>query len=724
MDRGLRTLGIAVAVIAFVMVLVVGRSAGPTPLPADAPPTSFSAARAAVIQRAIAFQPRPAGSVANANARAVLRQALADAGFEVEEQRAFACGRHGACANVVNVVATRAGTVPELQLVMLAAHHDSVPSSPGGSDDGMGAAAVVEAARALGAGARTKRGVVVLLTDAEEDGLVGAEAFAKHHPLVRRVGAVVNVDARGSTGPSSMFETSADNRWLVDLYARAVARPSSSSLFYEVYRRMPNDTDFTVFRRTARGLSLANIENIARYHTPLDTFEGADPSTLQHHGEQAVALARALADADVDLAAPPAGDAGWFDVLGLGVVAWPLPWTQPIALLAFALVAVQAYRRRALQLDRALLAAPIVLVFALAAPLVFGLVFGWRGKLATPWIGHPAPLLASLHFASICGGGLGASLFGARSVPAPRVAWASVWLGWAFLGVASASVAPGAAWLFVVPALVAAAVPKRFSVVVPAAVAALLWLPLVPPLYEALGFFVPPLLALPTAMILTTLAPVPAPRGALVVPLGAAIVLAIFGLARPTFTADHPQRLNVLTYQAADEPTSRVVAQAAWGPRPWGDVPAPLREALGEARVEPIPPFMVPSPVARTARLDLPAPTITDLTAPDDRAARRFSFLLRSSRGASTLLLETKGAAVTVGGERPLVRGAFLAFRAVPPEGIVVVVDQPSEITLYDVTQGAAGELASRVVEARTQLATAAPSQDGDVTVLSTRTRL
>lgn len=721
MNRGERTLGIAVAVIAFVTMLVLWRSAQPSPLPPDAPLTVFSAARAAVIQRAIAFQPRPVGSPANAKARAVLRESLANAGFAVEEQHAFACGRHGACANVVNVVATREGTVPELQRVMLAAHHDSVPSSPGGSDDGMGTSAVVEAARALGAGPRTKRGLVILLTDAEEDGLVGAEAFAKHHPLIRHVGAVVNVDARGSTGASSMFETSKGNRWLVDLYARAVSRPSSSSLFYEVYRRMPNDTDFTVFRRTASGLSLANIENIARYHTPLDTFEGADPATLQHHGEQAVALARALADADVDLGAPPAGEAGWFDVLRLGVVVWPLPWTQPIALVVFALVAVQAYRRRAFQPDRALLAGPAVLVGALAVPLVLGLGLAAQGKLATPWIGHPAPLLASLHFASICGGGMAASLFGAR---APRVAWASTWLGWAFLGVASAAVAPGAAWLFVVPAFVAGVMPKRFSVVAPAAVTALLWIPIVPPLYEALGVFVPALLALPTAMILTTLAPVPAPRGALAVPACAAIVLAVFGLARPTFTPTHPQRLNVLTYQAADEPTSRVVAQAAWGPRPWGTVPAPLLHALGDTTLEPIPPFMVPSPVARTARLDLPPPTITDVTAPEDRAARRFSFLLRSGRGASTLLLETQGAAVTVGPEKPLLRGAFLAFRAVPPEGIVVQVERPSEITLYDVTQGAAGELASRVALARTHLATAAPSQDGDLTVLSTKTRL
>src|SRR3546814_8160334 len=41
--------------------------------------------------------------------------------------------------------------------------------------------------------------------------LVGAAAFAAHDPLAKRVGAVVNMEARGTTGGVNMFQTSSPN---------------------------------------------------------------------------------------------------------------------------------------------------------------------------------------------------------------------------------------------------------------------------------------------------------------------------------------------------------------------------------------------------------------------------------------------------------------------------------------------------------------------------------
>ena len=160
--------------------------------------------------------------------------------------------------------------------VLISAHHDSVMAGPGASDDGVGVATIVETARALAAGSRPKRTIVALLTDGEEAGLTGAEAFVRSHPLAKNVRATVNVDARGSTGPSQMFETSRGNAWLVPLMSDYLERPVTTSLYYEVYRRMPNDTDFSITKQIAGGVNFANIEKIENYHTPHDDLAHAD----------------------------------------------------------------------------------------------------------------------------------------------------------------------------------------------------------------------------------------------------------------------------------------------------------------------------------------------------------------------------------------------------------------------------------------------------------------
>ena len=59
---------------------------------------------------------------------------------------------------------------------------------------------------------------------------------------------VMNFEARGTQGPSWMFETSAGNGAVVAEWASLVPKPAGSSLTYEVYKRLPNDTDFTEFK--------------------------------------------------------------------------------------------------------------------------------------------------------------------------------------------------------------------------------------------------------------------------------------------------------------------------------------------------------------------------------------------------------------------------------------------------------------------------------------------
>src|SRR5205085_9308101 len=130
---------------------------------------------------------RMLGGAANANARKFLVAELTEYGFKTETQHALSCTHHGACAIVDNVIGKLEGSDPSLPAVLLSAHYDSVPASPGASDDGIGTAMVMEAARAIGSGEKPKRSIVVLLSDGEEDGLLGADAFVVSHPLAKTV---------------------------------------------------------------------------------------------------------------------------------------------------------------------------------------------------------------------------------------------------------------------------------------------------------------------------------------------------------------------------------------------------------------------------------------------------------------------------------------------------------------------------------------------------------
>src|SRR5205814_8205328 len=126
-----------------------------------------------------------------------------------------------------------------------------------------------EIARALKSTAPLEHDVILLIDDAEELGLVGAIAFCEQHRWAEDVGCVVNLEARGTSGPCFLFETSDENAALITLASQVPDHPSAWSASYEVYKRMPNDTDLTVFKRQGwLGYNLAFIRGMRHYHTP------------------------------------------------------------------------------------------------------------------------------------------------------------------------------------------------------------------------------------------------------------------------------------------------------------------------------------------------------------------------------------------------------------------------------------------------------------------------
>jgi len=150
-------------------------------------------------------------------------------------------------ARVENIVARVVGT-DSTGAVLVASHYDSVPAAPGAADAGSGVAAVLEAMRAFKTGQPPRNDLILLFTDAEELGLLGARAFVEQHAWAKDVRMALNFEARGTRGPAWMFETSAGNGAVVAEWASLVPKPAGSSLTYEVYKRLPNDTDFTEFK--------------------------------------------------------------------------------------------------------------------------------------------------------------------------------------------------------------------------------------------------------------------------------------------------------------------------------------------------------------------------------------------------------------------------------------------------------------------------------------------
>ncbi len=324
----------------------------PRPVDADAPEDVFSARRAERLLRRIAVEPRPIGSPGNARARAVLVEELRALGAEVMVQDAVAVGDLGpapfgveyrAGGRVCNIVARLPGTAPG-PAVLLMTHYDSVEQGPGASDAGMLVAAVLETLRALRAGPALRNDVIVVLTDGEEAGLLGARAFFTEHPAAAHVRAVLNFEARGTSGPALMFETGPGSGSLVRLLADTPDAAVASSLFDEVYQRMPNATDFA-FAKEHRlpGLNFANIGGFIHYHGPDDDLAHVDPGTLQHHGANMLGLLRRLGRADLDELR--SCDRVFFS-LGGRLVHYPVHASLPLALLGAAAATHALVRRR------------------------------------------------------------------------------------------------------------------------------------------------------------------------------------------------------------------------------------------------------------------------------------------------------------------------------------------------------------------------------------------
>ena len=774
-DRGLV---IACAGAALLLVLTLWAYRTPAPLAADAPATAFSAVRAREILKDLVGDgvPHPLGSAADAAVRDRIVKRLTELGYKTELQTGIACNDFATCGTPTNIIATR-GDLGGKDAVMLAAHYDSVPAGPGASDDGAGVANLLEIARILTVIAEPRHPVVLLVTDGEEAGLLGAYVFTREHPLAKQIKAAVNMEARGTSGPSFMFETGSANAWLMRLYGSTTLEPITNSLCYVIYKMLPNNTDFTVFKAAAyQGFNLAFIGNVGQYHTPLDNWENSSASTMQHQGANALSALLALANSP-ELSHPPSNSM-FFDVLARSVIVWPLSFVLPAAIVALVLLLAAAavlMRKGYLSVDQAVSGFFGALVnVLLGGVLSVGalVLLRFLGRLppmqAPPWIAHPI----AMHVAFAALTLLSAAAVGAWF--ARRAGFWGFWFGGAIiislLSVATAAFLPAADYVLLLAALAAplAALPCLLAInqgrtptlgntdvaaLVPGLFMLALFLPLLLLLYSALGTLAWPIstvvLCLTAGFLLPLLgnATRAAHQRLAVVAAVAAFGGTCITILLPTYSTSWPQRVNVEYWVDADSSRAHWWTQAA---------SLHLPRAMGEAlHFDPVPRERFPGyPLegffAEAPILKLAAPELQQLSATAGASSNGASssgvttshleLLLQSRRGApAAFVIFPASAAVhevvidTPSG--PLhaklhtLRNGTTVLRApgLPAAGLKFAVDAaaaPMTVQVFDESYGLPEDLpdGKALLRARPQNATS--SQDGDVTVVQRTVRL
>ncbi|MFJ9036798.1 M20/M25/M40 family metallo-hydrolase [Streptomyces sp. NPDC102406] len=684
----------------------------PDPRPVSTAEQDFSATRAVGRLDHIAKVPHPTGSAAQDDVRTYLQDELRALGLTPEALTRVA-------ARDVDDAPANAGTVTDIHAtipgerstgrILLVAHYDSVPTGPGAADDGANVAAILEIAGALKAGPRLRNDVDVLFTEGEENGLLGAQAFVDAEAGTRQAAApqrtvVVNMEARGVSGPAVMFQ-------MAGAGLTSAVRASgafTTSLADEVYRLLPHDTDLTVFDEAGmRGLNFAFMGGSPHYHTDHDDIARLDPASVQDMGDSALGAVRRLGDDDL---AGSSTAATYFSLFGT-VVSYPAWLVLPLALVALAavLLLLRLGRRAGLaprRVGRAAAAFPLTLIGAAVLGTAawwvlaqfrpdFVLTAGSVYHLSRYAVGETLLLLVLL----------AVWYRWARRKASPLDVTVAVLCWFTLLAVVCAVLLPGAAYLFTWPALIglaAVAAILRYAdesspwrtvagatVAVPAVV---LVLPVVLMLLPTLGLsaVAAPLVlaAFVGGALLCVVEPLPRRRVATAVMLAAAAVAGTatlgVGAALDGYSADEPKAVSLGYVLESDTGKATWVglgdtAEPTVGTYLDGD---PVRY---DDRVPPLSGVALPNGVAKKARLDLPR--AEDASVTEDGGVRTVRMRIKAPADSYSLAVyadtsdhEILGATVEgkqIPGGRNHTQGTWgwgVTYAAPPADGLDIVV--------------------------------------------------
>lgn len=446
----------ALALMALCALAVYRTSRPPRPVAATSPDTVFSAERAMHHVEEIAVRPHAMGMSEHDRVRDYVLAQLTAMGMHPQLQVTTGLGtRYQEAGRVQNILSSIQGSDPSRKAVLLMAHYDGVEAGPAASDDGAGTAALLEVARAL----RSRKtplahDIILLFTDGEEAGLLGAAAFVREHAWAKDIAAVLNLEARGTSGRSVMFETGPGN---LDIARALRSAPdvTAGSVFAALYRMLPNDTDLSELAPLGLpALNFAFVDGVERYHTSRDDYAHLNPGSVQHHGDQMLSTAKTLGNES--LPRPRTGDGIYFDLPLIGLVVYPEWLALPLAAVAFVLVGGVVARNRQGVVAGAIGAfLGVVVAAAVARPLA-----SWMQLLQSrmPWDGNAVwsgfyVCALALFSAAIA---LGFYTIARRWAP-DRGIDAGVMLVWLIPAIAASLALRASSYLFVWPLILASA---------------------------------------------------------------------------------------------------------------------------------------------------------------------------------------------------------------------------------------------------------------------------
>ncbi|URE07098.1 Peptidase family M28 [Musa troglodytarum] len=178
--------------------------------------------------------------------------------------------------------------------ILVSSHIDTVFSSQGAGDCSSCVGVMVELARGISQWAHGfKNGVIFLFNTGEEEGLNGAHSFITQHPWRSTIRFVVDLEAMGIGGKSSVFQ-GGSVPWAIETYAKVSKYPSGLVIAQDLFHSgaIQSATDFQVYEEVGglSGLDFAYTDATAIYHTKNDKLKLLKPGSLQHLGENMLAF--------------------------------------------------------------------------------------------------------------------------------------------------------------------------------------------------------------------------------------------------------------------------------------------------------------------------------------------------------------------------------------------------------------------------------------------------
>ncbi|HEV7745464.1 MAG TPA: M20/M25/M40 family metallo-hydrolase [Pyrinomonadaceae bacterium] len=730
----------------------------PAVVPATASPSEFSAARAAEQLRAVSAAPHPIGSQAHTNVRDYLESELSKLGLTPLRQQSTAVSMKGtapfAAGSVENILARIPG-IANSRAVLLVSHYDSVPTSFGASDDGAGVVTLLETARALKSGPPLKNDVILLFTDGEETGLLGAQAFVNENPWAKDVGLFLNFEARGNGGPVFMFETTNGNGDLIRQFEKTSPVPRASSFFREIYKLLPNDTDFTALKALdAQGMNFAFLSGINHYHTSLDRLAEIDLATLQQQGSQALALTQHFGN--LDLKTMRENDVVYFDIIGQMLVTYSRTWIFPLLgliTLLFAFVVVRGVVTTELRVKGMLIGVAALVSGIIISAVSCGIIWFLTQRFfrSAPWSEPYRSTPLRLGFVLLTFAAMSLIYVRLRN----RINALSLLVGacflWLLMSIATSIAMPGGSYLFTIPVLLTCVglsfffiskarreVKTYLLILFTGVPVILLWAPLIYNLLVALTLngisIVAIFVVLPVGLLLPLIVQAVSGRRWLLPGLLACVslVLILAGLLVAGFDQQHPKTNNI--FYALNADTGKAMFASS---DPVADewTRQFLSNGMERGTMEDFFPrnkrvFMK----SQAAAAALPAPEARLISDSRQAGIRTLTLHLVSQRNAPVLSIYTPGdieiVEASINGKQamPIGRGSVptrdwgIQFHGLPASGVDLVLktkgEMPYKVLLVDRSYGLV-DLPGNTIVPRATYMISSPQAASDISLMA-----